>query len=154
MCSFSCWPVMLLMVVNIIFPVSANSAARQNESSAVILMYHNISDDTPASTSVSPAMFKQHMQHLADNGFTIWPLFQVLIHLANGKPVPAKTVSLTFDDAYKSVCSEVFPVLKEKGWLFTVFVTTQYIGEGYTNYMSWQQLREIRQFGGDVGIIA
>lgn len=147
---FSFSPV-FLMIFSIIFSLSVSSASEQIESSAAILMYHNISNDTPASTSVSPEMFKQHMQHLADNGFTIWPLFQVLTHLANGKPVPAKTVSLTFDDAYKSVYSEAFPVLKEKGWPFTVFVTTQYIGEGYTNYMSWQQLREIREFGGDVG---
>ena len=142
---------MLPLIINILFAIPANSASVQADSSAVILMYHNISDDTPASTSVTPEMFRRHMRYLDENGFTIWPLIQVLVHLANGQSVPDKTVSLTFDDAYISVYSEAFPVLKEKGWPFTVFVTTQYISEGYSNYMSWQQLRDIRQFGGDVG---
>lgn len=118
---------------------------------AVILMYHNVSESTPESTSVTPATFERHMQYLADNGFTVWPLFKTLLHLASGKPVPEKTVVLTFDDAYTSVYTNAYPVLKEKGWPFTVFVTTMYIADGYNNYMSWAQLREIRQHGGDVG---
>lgn len=130
---------------------ASQAVARHQDNSAVILMYHNVSDETPPSTSVTPATFKHHMHYLADNDFTVWPLFKMLLHLANGKPVPPKTVALSFDDAYSSVYSEAFPVLKEYGWPFTVFVTTQYLGEGYTHYMNWQQLREIRQFGGDVG---
>ena len=114
-------------------------------------MYHNIAANTPPSTSVTPERFKQHIEYLSENGFTIWPLFKTLIHLANGKAIPPKTVVLTFDDAYKSVYTEAFPVLKAKGWPFTVFVSTQYIAEGYRHYMSWQQLREIQRFGGEVG---
>lgn len=124
-------------------PVAANNA--------VILMYHNIAANTPPITSVTPGRFRQHMDYLSDNGFTVWPLFKTLVHLATGKTIPEKTVVLTFDDAYKSVYTEAFPVLKAKGWPFTVFVTTQYIAEGYTHYMSWQQLREIQRFGGEVG---
>jgi biofilm PGA synthesis lipoprotein PgaB len=143
----------ILILVIFYFAVSSPvcSAPAQVDNSVVILMYHNVSDTTPPSTSVTPAVFKQHMQYLADNKFNVWPLIKVLIHLANGKHVPPKTVALTFDDAYRSVYDKAFPVLQEKAWPFTVFVTTQYIGEGYTHYMSWQQLREIRQFGGDVG---
>ncbi len=120
-------------------------------SNAVILMYHNVATNTPPSTSVTPERFKQHIEYLSENGFTIWPLFKTLVHLATGKAIPPKTVVLTFDDAYKSVYTEAFPVLKTKGWPFTVFVSTQYIAEGYRHYMSWQQLREIQRFGGEVG---
>jgi peptidoglycan/xylan/chitin deacetylase (PgdA/CDA1 family) len=96
-------------------------------------------------------MFKRHMQFLEDNGFNVWPLFKTLMHLASGKPVPDRTVVLTFDDAYESVYSTAYPLLKEKGWPFTVFVTTMYIGDGYNNFMSWEQLREIQQYRGDIG---
>ncbi len=124
-------------------PAAANNA--------VILMYHNIAANTPPSTSVTPERFRQHMDYLSDNGFTVWPLFKTLEHLATGKAIPEKTVVLTFDDAYRSVYDEAFPVLRAKGWPFTVFVTTQYIAEGYRHYMSWQQLREIERFGGETG---
>lgn len=130
---------------------AATQAALQADNSAVILMYHNVAYDTPASTSVTPEVFKQHMQYIADNDYTVWPLFKTLVHLATAKPIPEKTVVLTFDDAYKSVYSEAFPVLKDKGWPFTVFVTTNYIADGYNNFMSWQQLREMQAFGASVG---
>lgn len=131
--------------------VQTQSMPVQSGSNAVILMYHNVSDDTHPSTSVTPARFKQHLQYLVDNEYTVWPLFKTLVYLATGKSLPAKTVVLTFDDAYRSVYDEAFPLLKEKGWPFTVFVTTQYITEGYNNFMSWEQLREIQQFAGEVG---
>ena len=114
-------------------------------------MYHHVSDKTHPSTSVTPEKFKQHMQYLADNEFTVWPLFKTLQYLAKNSPIPAKTVVLTFDDAYQSVYSEAFPILKKYGWPFTVFVTANYINESNVNFMSWQQLREIKKFGGDVG---
>ena len=114
-------------------------------------MYHNIDASTPPVTSVTPERFKQHMAYLADNGFTVWPLLKTLVYIANGKPVPDKTVALTFDDAYSSVYSEAFPVLKARGWPFTVFVTAQYMGEGYSHFVNWQQLREMQNFGAEVG---
>lgn len=145
---------MLIHCCVIVTPVSANPAlpfTRPAADNAVILMYHNIADDTPPSTSVSPLIFEKHMQFLKDNGYTVWPLYKTLMFLASGKTVPEKTVVLTFDDAYQSVYREAFPLLKANNWPFTVFVTTQYMSEGYSNFMSWQQLREIQDFGGEIG---
>lgn len=121
------------------------------DNSAVILMYHNVAEDTPPSTSVSPAVFARHMQYLDENGFVVWPLKKVLHHLINGWAIPQKTVALTFDDAYRSVYTEALPVLKKKRWPFTVFVTARYTGDAYRHFMSWAQLREIGQYGGEVG---
>ena len=143
------WQVFFRLVLCLFTVIPVASA--QSGNSAVILIYHNVSTGTPASTSVSTETFTQHMNYLVDNQYTVWPLFKTLQHLATGKTIPAKTVVLTFDDAYQSVYQQALPVLKEKGWPFTVFVTTQYIGEGYSNFMSWQQLREIRQSGGEIG---
>jgi len=133
------------------YSTSIYTNSEKSVANAVILMYHNVSDDTPPSTSVTPETFKKHMQYLADNGFHIWSLSSVLTHLKNAKPIPEKTVIITFDDAYESVYSQAFPVLKEKSWPFTVFVTTHYIDEAYTNFMSWQQLREVQKFGAEIG---
>ena len=146
---YNVWQVFFRLVLCFFTVIPVASA--QTDNSAVILIYHNVSTETSASTSVSVETFTQHMNYLADNQYTVWPLFKTLQHLATAKTIPAKTVVLTFDDAYQSVYQQALPVLKEKGWPFTVFVTTQYIGEGYSNFMSWQQLREIRQSGGEIG---
>ena len=133
------------------YSTSIHSNTEKSVANAVILMYHNVSDDTASSTSVTPETFKEHMQYLADNGFHIWSLSSVLTHLKNAKPIPEKTVVITFDDAYESVYSQAFPVLKERAWPFTIFVTTQYIDDAYTNFMSWQQLREVQKSAGEIG---
>ena len=36
----------------------------QSADHAVILLYHHVSDETPPSTSVSPAVFRQHRDFL------------------------------------------------------------------------------------------
>jgi biofilm PGA synthesis lipoprotein PgaB len=131
--------------------VAAEAPAGHQDSSAVILMYHHVSAETPALTSVTPERFKQHIQYLADNEFTVWPLYRTLMHLVTGRAIPPRTVVLTFDDAYRSVYTEAFPVLKERGWPFTVFVTARYISSDYANYMDWDQLREIKKYGGEIG---
>ena len=118
---------------------------------AVILEYHHVGTDTPAATSVTPATFEAHLDYLADNGFHVWPVSRVLGHLERDKPLPEDTVALTFDDAYASVYQEVYPRLRERGWPFTVFVSTDYIDEDYGGYMSWDQLREVAENGGELG---
>jgi peptidoglycan/xylan/chitin deacetylase (PgdA/CDA1 family) len=111
---------------------------------AVILAYHHVAEDTPASTSVDPATFEDHLAHLADNGYRVRSLPKVLERLQAGQPVPDKTVVLTFDDAYRSVYTQVWPRLRERGWPFSVFVSTRYIDQGLPHYMDWDQLRELQ----------
>ncbi|MCW8935471.1 MAG: polysaccharide deacetylase family protein [Gammaproteobacteria bacterium] len=102
-------------------------------------------------TSVRPEVFKQHINYLIDNNFNVWPLSKVLNYLQSARSLPPKTVVITFDDAYTSVYNEAFPVLRAKGLPFSVFVTTQYISDANQNFMSWNQLRELQQFGAEIG---
>jgi len=143
--------VLLLMMTLLLLAVKVHSSSAQADNSVVVLMYHHIDDDTPAVTSTTPATFNQHIQYLAENRFTVWPLSKTLQYLSAGRLIPKKTVVLTFDDAYISVYKQAFPLLKEKGWPFTVFVTGQYTDASYNNYMNWDQLREIQQSGAEVG---
>lgn len=142
---FCCLVVLLLSVK------PALSFKQPSGDNAVILIYHNVANDTPPLTSVSPDTFRRHMQYLEDNGYTVWPLYKTLVFLASGKSVPPKTVVITFDDAYRSVYTEAYPLLQEKNWPFTVFVTTKYINDSHQHYMTWDQLREIQQAGAQIG---
>lgn len=114
---------------------------------AVVLQYHHISTDTPRSTSVSPEEFRQHMEYLREGGFTILPLEDVLQALQQNGPLPDKAAVLTFDDGYRSVYDVAYPLLREYGWPFTVFVPTGLITATPGLYASWDQLREMGEHG-------
>ncbi len=63
---------------------------------AVILQYHHVSNDTPASTSISPEQFEAHMQYLADNSFRVVALSEIMNSITKQQPIPDKTVAITF----------------------------------------------------------
>lgn len=109
----------------------------------VILLYHHVSEHTPASTSVTPAQFAQHLDYLARNGFVVMPLSAMLGALYTGESLPRNTVAITFDDAYESVFTQAWPLLASQRMPFTVFVATAAIDSGYAGYMSWAQMREL-----------
>ena len=45
-----------------------------------VLQYHHVSESTPASTSLSPERFAEHLQWLVDNEFVIGSLPEGLAH--------------------------------------------------------------------------
>ena len=119
--------------------------------SAVVLLYHHVAADTPRSTSITPALFGMQLDYLAAEGFHVWPLLRVLEDLRDRRPLPDKTVAITFDDAYVSILTRALPELKRHGWPFTVFVSTDAIDRKYGAFLSWRQLRQLAAAGATIG---
>ena len=116
----------------------------------VVLLYHHIDTDTPDITSISPADFKAHLQLIGELGYQVKPLSQLLTELDSGDTTD-KAVAITFDDAYISVYQTAFPLLRERGWPFTVFVNAQSVDQLQTLQMSWDQLRDLSDHGVEIG---
>jgi biofilm PGA synthesis lipoprotein PgaB len=114
---------------------------------AVALIYHHVDTKTPRSTSVSPELFTQHLDHLAEGGYTVLGLEEVLEALRTGGSLPDKAVVLTFDDGYSSVYETAFPMLQARGWPFTVFVCPDGIDHRRGPLVTWDQLREMAAAG-------
>jgi biofilm PGA synthesis lipoprotein PgaB len=117
---------------------------------AAVLQYHHISSTTPPSTSITPELFAQHLNYLAENNFQIVPLTELVTLLQQGKPLPDKTLAITFDDAYASVYSTAYPLLKQRGWPFTVFVNPQPIEQNKSLFVTWTQLQEMAKQGATI----
>ena len=117
---------------------------------AVVLQYHHVSEETPASTSTSPDRFAMHLDYLHEAGFDIVPLQDLVNMLRAGEPLPDKTAAITFDDGYISIYDTAWPLLKEKGWTFTVFVNTEPHDQHRPLFMSWDQLRELQAAGATI----
>ncbi len=118
--------------------------ASGDESGAVVLMYHRFGEDRYPSTSVRMEQFKQHLKYLEEEEFNIWPVERVVRYLRDGKTFPPRTVAITIDDAYRSIYEEAYPLFKERGWPYTVFVNSDGADSG-GSYMSWEQMREMAE---------
>lgn len=105
---------------------------------AVILQYHHVADDTPAITSTRPNIFAEHLAYIAKN-FNVLPLFDVVNALRQGKPVPANTIVITFDDGYENIYSNAHPLLKSYGFPYTVFVNPPAIGQS-PKQLTWEHI--------------
>ncbi|MBV1907823.1 MAG: polysaccharide deacetylase family protein [Kangiellaceae bacterium] len=118
--------------------------------SLVVAQYHHISNETPHSTSLSPEVFKQHLDYLKRNNFKVLDLETVISKLKNGQEFPDKSILITFDDGYRSIYEIAFPLLKKYKFPFTVFVNTKPIEKGLVQYMSWIELQELIDYGASI----
>jgi peptidoglycan/xylan/chitin deacetylase (PgdA/CDA1 family) len=96
-----------------------------------ILLYHRLARVPeglkPPTMNVTPTRFREQLEGLLRSGYRFRPLRDVVASVLEGEPVPAKTAVLTFDDGYKNVYLEAWPVLRELGVPATVFVVTGYL---------------------------
>jgi len=115
--------------------------------SAVVLMYHRFGEDQFPSTSIRVEQFSAHLQHLKDSGYNVIALANVHAAIRDGSPLPDRAVSITIDDAYRSVYEVAFPMFRDYGFPFTVFVATDAVDEGLSAYMTWDQMREMSEAG-------
>lgn len=116
-------------------------------SSAVILQYHHISADTPASTSTSPERFLEHLTLLEELGFEVKSLPWLIQQIQQKHPIRDKTAVITFDDGYLSIYEKAYPLLKKRNWPFTIFISPEPILKGFGDSLNWQQLKEMQANG-------
>lgn len=134
----------LALLVCVFGTLSAPSRAAEH---ATIILYHHVSESTPESTSVAPAIFRQHLDHLRDEGFNVMPLPELLDALNERRQIPDKSIAITFDDGYISIFDTAFPILQEYGFPFTLFVNTQPLNDKMAGYMSWAQVKQMGEAG-------
>ena len=122
-----------------------------------ILMYHHIADPPAGAKaverdlSVSPARFEEQLRYLRDAGYQSISTVDLVYHLTLGTPLPAKPVIITFDDGYRDVYTNAFPLLRAYGFTATVYVITDFVDRGLTPYLTWPQIEEMYAAGIEFG---
>lgn len=105
----------------------------------VILTYHSISEGR-SPLKVAPQLFARQMEWLAANAKVV-PLGALVECLRDAKPLPARTVALTFDDGFADFFVNASPVLEKLRLPATVFLPTRYVGSmnNWPGQPSWVQ---------------
>ena len=132
----------LSLLMLLLFTAQAASAQQ-----AVVFIYHRFGEDAYPSTSVRVEDFKAQVELLREGGYNVIPLRTLLDHLAADTPLPDRSVALTVDDAYLSVYTQAWPVVREAGFALTVFVATEPVDRQTPSLMSWAQMRGLAAEG-------
>jgi peptidoglycan/xylan/chitin deacetylase (PgdA/CDA1 family) len=91
-----------------------------------VLMYHLVGDPPPGEPYpglfVSVADFTAQMQALKDGGWRTITAAELGADMAANRPVPARTIVLTFDDGNVDGYTTVFPILQAFGFRATFYM--------------------------------
>ena len=106
----------------------------------LVVGYHRVVDDSRrrrtsliAPMLVSRRMFERQLDWIGRR-FTFASLDEVGARLESGEPFDRPTATVTFDDGYKDMYEQAFPVLKRKGIPGAVFVVTDWIDRASALY--------------------
>lgn len=117
----------------------------QTVSYTPILMYHHVKNHTENDDEVEKGLsvqidnFKSQMNYLYQNSYKSISLDQLF---SDGGQ---KNVVITFDDGYKDVYKNAYPVMKQYGLTGTIFMIADFVGK--ERYLSWNELKELNSAG-------
>jgi peptidoglycan/xylan/chitin deacetylase (PgdA/CDA1 family) len=130
-----------------------------------ILLYHSVSAESSPRFepwTITPEDFADHMQILADEGYTALSVSDLAeIMTGTSVEIPERPVVITFDDGFADFYHTAQPVLAEHGFRSTIYLITKYL-EGKSRWLdhedsgdipmlSWQQVSEIASQGVEIG---
>ncbi len=125
--------------------------------SVPILTFHAL-DDRDSASSVPPAVFRRGMARLCDLGYRAVALSEIADRLLQGTPLPERGFVLTFDDGFRSVYEEGFPVLQRHRLTATIFLCTGTHAPAEPipsidgrPMLTWPQIREMERAGVEFG---
>ena len=121
--------------------------------SFITLCYHDIPDTAIERDDISRRDFINQLEYLRSNGYTFVNPEDILAASRGGKALPEKAVLLTFDDAYESFYSYVYPVLRLYNIPAVLSVVSYWIDHPEISpykskrFMNWRQIREVSDSG-------
>jgi peptidoglycan/xylan/chitin deacetylase (PgdA/CDA1 family) len=119
-----------------------------------IVMYHHVgllpanADVLRRDLTVSPAVFAQTLDYLAEQKIETVTMAEVFDHFVGGPSLPKKSIVLTFDDGYDDNYDHAFRLLQERGMVGTFFITTDFVER--PGYLTWAQIIEMAEAGMEI----
>ncbi|OFI05511.1 poly-beta-1,6-N-acetyl-D-glucosamine N-deacetylase precursor [Clostridium acetireducens DSM 10703] len=120
-----------------------------NDKSIPVIMYHSIDNKEDSELRVSTNKFLEQMTYLKENNYTTLTLDELYEFFINNKPVPKKSLVITFDDGYRDNYENAYPILKKFDFHAIIFVVTSTI-DNDVNCLTSNQIKEMKFNGIDI----
>lgn len=130
----------------------------------LVLCYHAVSESWPSPLAVRPRELERQLEAVLAGGYTGATFLDAL-----SAPRSARTLVVTFDDAFRSVFTLARPILERLGLVASVYAPTAFVGglrpmvwpgveqwaggphEAELACMSWDELDALARAGWEVG---
>ena len=123
----------------------------RDQTRVAVLGYHNFSETEPVSRMLlRTSEFREQMAYLRRAGLTVISMQEFLEWRLGTRTLPARCVLITLDDGWKSVYTDAYPILKEFGYPFTLFLYTNFLN-GRGDSLTPEQVREMQANGATIG---
>ncbi|MSP53087.1 MAG: hypothetical protein EXR81_02400 [Gammaproteobacteria bacterium] len=121
------------------------------DSNAIFIMYHRVGDARYPTTNVTVEQFTEEMQYLHDQHYNVLPMADIITKLKHNETLPDKTVGISFDDAFDTIYTTAWPILKKYHFPFTLFVATEPLDKNFKGMMTWAQVKALAEQGVTIG---
>lgn len=114
---------------------------------AHIFVYHRFDDSRYPTTNTSNQALIKDFEFFKNHGYKVVALDTLVQTIKQNKEVPDNWVVLTIDDSYKSFYQNGFPIFKQYGYPFSLFVFVEGTHRGFHDFCTWDELKEISKYG-------
>ena len=106
-----------------------------NRNKAIILWYHGICNEefTLTNRHLPKSLFHKHLSYLIRKGYNFVNMSELLAILSGGNKIE-KIVVLTFDDGFKNIIDNAYPVMQEFGAKGCFYLVSDLVG---TDQLLW-----------------
>ena len=116
-----------------------------------ILGYHDFADkDSSNAMVISTTRFRAQMEAIKKAEIPVITMKDFIAWKRGEKNIPNPSVVITIDDGWKSVYTHAYPILKEYGYPFSIYLYTNFLNNGGRS-MSYDQVAEMMANGCEVG---
>lgn len=124
--------------------------AGPGEVTVPILLYHHVgTSDLNSRYYIAPEVFERQMRQLKNWGCQTITAAQLADVIQHGGGLPERPVVITFDDGDLDVYENAFPILKELGFVATMYVVASYMDQ--PNFINTDQLKTLAKAGWEIG---
>ena len=116
-----------------------------------VLGYHDFSEtERETAMRIRTPKFRKQMEAIRQLGLPVIPMADFIAWKEGAKEIPAKAVVITIDDGWKSTYTDAYPILKEFGYPFTLFLYKDYV-DGGGKALTTAMIKEMKKHGATIG---